>query len=95
MLKHVNERKVGPVLARPHPVPGVRPAKPGVHQGKVAGGEHDLVVSTETQAREVPHLHLAHQVKARNRGAGQVLNVDHVERAFGKPRNGSSPCAAV
>jgi hypothetical protein len=85
VLKHVDQLKVGAVLARPDPVPCIRPAEARVQQGKVARGEHHLVVRAEPEAGEVLQLHLADQGEAGDRGARQVLDVNHVQRSFGKP----------
>src|ERR1700733_9700526 len=85
VLKHVDELKVGAVLARPDPVPGMRPAEARVQQGEVARGEHHLVVRTEAEAGEGLQLHLADQGKTGDRGTRQVLYVNHVQRSFGEP----------
>ncbi|HEY0934239.1 MAG TPA: CoA transferase [Trebonia sp.] len=89
VLQHVDQLEVGPVLARPHPVAGMRPAAGGLKQAKVAGGHHHLVVAAKDEAVHVPALHLADQGKTRDSSTGQVLDVHHVQRPVRKPPAGT------
>ena len=82
--QHVKQFQVRAIGAGPDPVPGVRPAERGVQQAKVARGHHHLIVGAEAKARHVASLDLADLVEGRDGGAGEVLDVNDVERALRK-----------
>ncbi|HMD93195.1 MAG TPA: CoA transferase [Trebonia sp.] len=82
--QHVEQFQVRAVRAGPDPVPGVRPAERGVQQAEVARRHHHLIVAAEARARHVAPLDLADLAESRDGGAGEVLDVDDVERALGK-----------
>jgi 2-methylfumaryl-CoA isomerase len=82
--QHVKQFQVRAVRAGPDPVPGVRPAERGVQQAEVARRHHHLIVGAVAKARHVASLDLADLVEGRDGGAGEVLDVDDVERALGK-----------
>jgi 2-methylfumaryl-CoA isomerase len=85
VLKDVDECQVRPVLAGPHPVPGVRPPKRRGDQAAMARRHHHQVIGAQAQPGQVLPLHLTDQVKAQDGVTGQVLDVNHMQGPVREP----------
>jgi hypothetical protein len=81
----IKQFQVGAVGPGPDPVTSMRPAQRGTQQGQVAGGDHNLIQVTERQVPRVTALHVPDLLDARLRATGQVLDIDKVQSALGKP----------